>query len=117
MGKLPIPFPLRCRSVTGMPQRDDPRTYLVECCWPGVTEREVAAAARQAEAGAARLRRQGRELKFLGSLLIPAEETVFCLFEGIESDIRAVSVQAGVPVERILKSLRLGVTEPAKAEQ
>lgn len=100
-----------------MPQRNGPRTYLVECYWAGVTECEVAAAAWQAEAASARLRRRGLDFKFLSSRLIPAKETVFCLSEGIESDIRAISVQAGIPVERILEPLRLSVTEQARAEQ
>ncbi len=99
-----------------MPQRQSPKTYLVECYWPGVSEHKVAAAARQAGAVAAQLRRQGRELRFLGSLLVPAEETVFCLFEGTESDVRAASAQAGIPAERILESFRVSAAEPAQAE-
>ncbi len=77
-----------------MPQRQSPKTYLVECYWPGVSEHKVAA----------------------GSLLVPAEETVFCLFEGTESDVRAASAQAGIPAERILESFRVSAAEPAQAE-
>jgi hypothetical protein len=97
-----------------MPEREGPKTYLVECYWPGVSEHKLAAATQRAQAGAAQLSRQGRELRFLGSLLVPSEETVFCLFEGIEPDVRAVSIQAGVPVERILESLRVTAGEPAR---
>jgi len=100
-----------------MPSRQEPRTYLVECYWPGVSQHKLAAASRQAGAAAAQLRRQGRETRFLGSLLVPAEETVFCLFEGTESDVRAASAQAGIPAERILESLRVNATEPAPTEQ
>jgi hypothetical protein len=35
------------------------------------------------------------------------DETVFCLFEGAEEDVRSVSEQAGVPFERVLASLRI----------
>jgi hypothetical protein len=100
-----------------MPEREAPKTYLVECYWPGVSEHKLAAATRLAAAGAAQVRRQGRRLRFLGSLLVPAEETVFCIFEGNESDVRAVSAQAGVPVERVLESLRVNAAEPAQADQ
>jgi hypothetical protein len=100
-----------------MPEREAPKTYLVECYWPGVSEHQLAAATRQAQAAAAQVRQQGRKLRFLGSLLVPAEETVFCLFEGSESDVRAVSAQAGVPAERILESLRVGAGEQAEAEE
>jgi hypothetical protein len=40
---------------------------------------------------------------------VPADETVFCLFDGAEADVRAVSEQAGVPFERVLESLRIDV--------
>lgn len=100
-----------------MPELEAPKTYLVECYWPGAGERKLAAVTWRVEVAAAELRRQSRELRFLGLLLVPAEETVCCLFEGIESDIRAVSVQVGVPAERILESRRVSANEPAKAEQ
>ncbi len=32
------------------------------------------------------------------------EETVFCLFEGTEGDVRAVAGEVGVPVERVVES-------------
>lgn len=44
---------------------------------------------------------------FLGSILVPADETVFCLFNGSEADVRAVNERAGVPFERVLESLRI----------
>jgi hypothetical protein len=48
-----------------------------------------------------------RALRFLGSILVLADETVFCLFDGLEADVRTVSEQAGVPFERVLESLRI----------
>jgi hypothetical protein len=36
------------------------------------------------------------------------QTTVFCLFDGEEADVRAVSQKAGVPFERILDSLCIG---------
>ncbi|HEY8869334.1 MAG TPA: hypothetical protein VIM30_08070 [Candidatus Limnocylindrales bacterium] len=36
-----------------------------------------------------------------------ADETVFCLFEGAEADVRAASEEAGIPFERVLESVRL----------
>ena len=39
---------------------------------------------------------------------MPADETVFCLFDGEEADVRAVSEKAGVPFEPILESLHIG---------
>ena len=89
------------------------RTYLVECYWPAVTEREHAAAAGRARTAAEDARREGDQLEFLGSILIPAEETVFCLFAGREEDVRAASQRAGLPFERILESVAANVGQPS----
>jgi hypothetical protein len=78
---------------------------VVECYWPSVTQDQHALAAGRARAAASEARRSGRELQFLGSILIPAEETVFCLFTGREHDVRAASRQAELPFERILESV------------
>jgi hypothetical protein len=86
---------------------DRTRTYLVECYWPGVSEGKVLAAVRRARSAASELRRQGGTVEFLGSILVPVDETVFCLFDGIEADVRTASVRAGVPFERVLESLRI----------
>jgi hypothetical protein len=86
---------------------DPSKSYLVECYWPGVSAEKVAAAVRRAEAAAHELRSQGREFRFLGSLLVLVDETVFCLFDGDEADVRTVSERAGMPFERVLESLRI----------
>jgi hypothetical protein len=99
-----------------MSRSDGLRSYLVECYWPGVSEQKVADAAARAHAAAGQLRREGGDVDFLGSILIPADETVFCLFEGAEEDVRVVSKQAGVPFERVLASLRIDGSH-AKEEQ
>ena len=78
---------------------------MVECYWPAVTERQHAAAATRARHAADEARSRGRELEFLGSILIPVEETVFCLFAGCEGDVRAASTRAGLPFERVLESI------------
>ncbi len=84
---------------------ETPRTYLVECYWPAVTEQQHAAAATRARTAVREARSRGRELEFLGSILIPVEETVFCLFAGCEDDVRAASMSAGLPFERVLESI------------
>ncbi len=57
----------------------------------------------RAQAAALRLRREGDEIEFLGSVLVYADETVFWLFEGREADVRVASERAGVPFERVLE--------------
>ena len=101
-------------AVSGSSER---HLYLVECYWPGVTEKKLTEAAARAAAAAGELRRHGHELQFLCSILVPADETVFCFFDGAEDDVRAASLQAGVPFERVLESLRVGGTSATGGER
>jgi len=90
-----------------MSESGEAKSYLVECYWPGVSEEKLALASQRVRRAAYGLRRHGRELRFRGSILVPADETVFCLFDGVEADVRAVSEEAGMPFERVLESLRI----------
>jgi hypothetical protein len=47
-------------------------------------------------------RTAGADIAYLGALLMPEEETVFCLFDGGEDDVRAISLHAQLPYERVL---------------
>jgi hypothetical protein len=85
------------------------KSYLVECYWPGVSKKALAAAVERTREAAIEVSREGGKVNFLGSILVPADEMVFYLFDGAEADVRAVSEQAGVPFERLLESLRIDV--------
>jgi len=66
-----------------------------------------------AEALERRLRQElgdlpGRRVCFLGSLLMPEDEVLLCLFAGPEAEVRAVSERAGLPFERILGCVGVG---------
>jgi hypothetical protein len=78
---------------------------------------KLAVVVERAQKAARELRRQGRELRFHGSVLLPEDETVFCFFDGEEADVRAASEQAGMPFERVLASLRIDGKQQAKEEQ
>lgn len=86
---------------------DERKSYLVECYWPGVSEEKLAAVVAGAQAAARELRQSGRKLRFRGSILVPADETVFCFFDGNEADVRAASKRAGIPFERVIESRRI----------
>jgi hypothetical protein len=83
------------------------RSYLVECYWPGVDEEKIDATLARARSAAAELRGQGRDPQLVGSILVPAEETVFWLFDGEEADVRAAATEAVVSFERVLESIRI----------
>ena len=85
------------------------RTYVVECFWPGLTSEVLEVEARRVEATASRLRLEGHDLTFLGTIFVPDDECVFCLFDGTESDVRTASSAAGIPFERVLPAERRGI--------
>jgi hypothetical protein len=78
--------------------------YLAECLWPGVTEAELAVVDVRARRAAGTA---GDDVRYLGSVLMPADEVVFFVFSGpSESAVRAVADRAELPFERIVTSLR-----------
>lgn len=86
-----------------------PTGCLVECFWPGVNRDSLADTERHLDAAAASLRQHGRDISFVGSILVAADESVFFLFDGIEADVRAVSSRAGIPLGRVLEATRSGL--------
>ena len=96
---------------------DDAKGYLVECYWPGVDEEKLAGAVLRTREAATDLRQTGGVVEFLGSILVPVDETVFCFFDGVEEDVREASTRAGLPFERILESLRIGVRQEKEEER
>ena len=83
-----------------------PGWQVAECLLPGLTLLIAEDLARRI---AAELARQPRpRVCFLGSLLMPVDEVLLCLFAGPEADVRAVSERAGLPFERILACTGIG---------
>src|SRR5215467_11899214 len=84
----------------------EPEWQVAECMLPGLSRAT-------AEALERRLRQElgdlpGRRVCFLGSLLMPEDEVLLCLFAGPEAEVRAVSERAGLPFERILGCVGVG---------
>ena len=82
----------------------EPTACLVECYWPGVTEQKLLAAVERVQVAIEERQTCDRVPRLLGSILVPADETVFCLFEGERAEVEAVSTAAELPFERILGS-------------
>ena len=80
--------------------------YVVECFWPGVDADAVRALDARAAVSADELTRAGTPVRYLGSLLMRADEVVLCLFEGTESSVRQAAEQAEAPFERVLEAAR-----------
>jgi hypothetical protein len=93
-----------------MPTGDETTAYLVECYWPGVTEEKVVAALERIQAVVQQRRPYSGRPRFLGSIFVPVDETVFCLFDGERDEVEALSAAADLPFERILGSRWIDVT-------
>lgn len=80
--------------------------YVAECFWPGVQDADLQALDERAAAVTAELTRAGEEVRYLGSLLMRADEVVLCLFAGSEAAAREAAERASIPFERILEAAR-----------
>lgn len=89
-----------------MTERGSIGEYVVECFWPGVDADAVRSLDARAAATADELTRDGTPVRYLGSLLMRADEVVLCLFEGDERSVRQAAERAEVPFERILEAAR-----------
>lgn len=79
---------------------------IAECLLPGLTLPAAEEFGRRLSAELAG--RPGPRVSFLGSLLMPSDEVLLCLFTGSQAEVRAVSERAGLPFERILRCVGLG---------
>ena len=80
------------------------QTYLVECFWPGVSERRVARAVEQLACTGA----PDGEVVWVDSILVPEDEIVLCVFAGRSADaVRASANRAGLPAERIVTCVQV----------
>ena len=80
------------------------RTYIVECYWPGVTQRAYAEAVTRVRAAAGAT----REVRFLDSLLVPVDEAAYFRFAGgSAADVEQACRRAGLSYARILEYVGL----------
>jgi hypothetical protein len=88
----------------------DPTTVLVEHYWPGITAERFEIAAGRVRSSADALAEAGVRIRFLHSTLVPEDEAAFCVFEAeSHAVVREAYARAGVPYERMLGALEIGV--------
>jgi hypothetical protein len=85
---------------------------IAECLLPGVTP---AIAEELGERLRSELARSRSPVSFVGSLLMPEDEVLLCLFTGPFAEVRTVSERAGLPFERILGCQRFGWDQHGRA--
>ena len=93
------------RPALAGPGGRDSSWQVAECLLPGVTPAIAEALGDRIRAELARTR---SPVSFLGSLLMPEDEVLLCLFAGPIADVLAVSERAELPFERILACLGFG---------
>jgi hypothetical protein len=77
-------------------------SYVAECFWPGVTPAELESLDDRASLSAGRT---SGTVRYIGSMLMPEDEVVFCFFEGPSAEAIAGAAQgAQIPFARILAS-------------
>jgi hypothetical protein len=92
------------------PTRASPVTsFMAECFWPGVTEQHLSNAGSRARRAADAVNANGVLVRHTGSILVPADEIAFCLFEAASLDAASdLNRRAEIPFERILEIVCLG---------
>jgi hypothetical protein len=87
-------------------RENQPGWQIAECLLPGLTRPAAEDLARRIVAELTGRPRPG--VRFLGSLLMPGDEVLLCLFAGPEAEVRAVSERAGLPFERVIGCVGVG---------
>ena len=86
--------------------------YLAECFWPDVTHDELTALDGRVRESADLTEGGPGPVRYLGTMLVPSDEVVFCFFEGNLDSVRVVATRAGVPFERIVETIRIASGPP-----
>src|SRR5258708_37116313 len=84
---------------------------VAECLLPGVTPAITRALGERVRTELARSRSPS-PVSFIGSLLMPDDEVVMCLFAGPIAEVRAISERARLPFDRILRCVGFDWTMP-----
>jgi hypothetical protein len=78
------------------------QTYLVEHYRPGLTVDELRRWAERVREAAARMRGDGRAVRYVRSAIVPADESLLCLLEAASEElVRETYARAGIPFERL----------------
>lgn len=83
-------------------------TYLVEHYWPGITTEAFHAAAERVRTTARAMARGGKPIRYLHSIMVPADEAAFCVFDAASMDlVEQLYARAGVRFDRIVAALEV----------
>jgi uncharacterized protein DUF4242 len=82
------------------------RAFMVERYLPGVDYDHLADAVTRAASAAVELTLEGRQVTYLGSTFVPAEEACFCRFEACElGAVEEANRRAEAPFWRVVEAV------------
>lgn len=79
-------------------------SHVAECFWVGVSDEDLRHLDERAAESVASLALEGEDVRYLGSVLMRADEVVLCFFEGSAATVRRAAEAAAIPFERILET-------------
>ena len=83
--------------------------FIVESYPVGLSADQLAAATDRAQDVTAQMRVDGIDVQLLQSILVPAEESLFCLFEAPSRElVEEIVNRAGLPRERVVEAVDIG---------
>jgi hypothetical protein len=87
--------------------------YIAECFWAGVREDDL----ERLDHRVHRLLATRQKVTYLGSMLVPEDEVVFCFFDGPSAEaVRTLAERAEVPFQRVVRSMWSRQLESSRAE-
>lgn len=87
--------------------------YLVERYLPGVSEADLRAGLRRADAACAELRAAGTEIRYRGSIFLALEEACFCRFDSDRTEaVTEVNHRAELAFARISPGIAIESSSP-----
>jgi len=83
--------------------------FMVESYPVGLTADELTAASDRAARVAEEFRLDGIDVRLIESTLVPAEESLFCIFEAPSREVvEEVATRAALPIERLIEAVDVG---------
>jgi hypothetical protein len=91
-------------------------TFLVEHYRPGLSAQELGAWAARVRVITEEMRRDGKQVRYLRSTIVPVDESLLCMFEAASEElVREAYARAEIPFERISAVIHDGTSERSRS--
>ncbi len=85
--------------------------FMVESYPVGLTADELTAASDRAARVAQELQLDGINVRLVESTLVPAEDSLFCIFEAPSREVvEEIAARAAIPIDRLIEAVDVGPT-------